>query len=105
LQASVSGRAVTLTWRPKTSAGGPAFYHVYRSAASGQDFACDTSTRVQRCRLAMQDLGTTKSTSFTDRPGKGDWRYRIGVAANWLDNPLYGDVYVFSSSVGARVGR
>ena len=47
----------------------------------------------------MDDTGSSRVTSFADRPGPGTWSYRIGVAANWLDDPTLGDVYVVSSPV------
>lgn len=103
LHADVSGGVVTLGWRPQSSAGGPLFYHVYRGRSSVGDFACNGGSGAQRCQLTMQDLGTTRAATFSDRPGKGVWRYRVGVAANWLDDPTLGDVYVVSSAVSATV--
>jgi hypothetical protein len=31
------------------------------------------------------------------------WTYRIGISANWLDDPHFGDVYVFSRPVTVSV--
>lgn len=104
LQAHVAGGAVTLTWNAHRSAGGPSFYHVFRGPADHPDYTCDQSTSAQRCLVGMQDLGATRATSFVDRPPAGRWRYRIGVAANWLDDTTLGDVYVMSSPVSAGVG-
>jgi hypothetical protein len=48
-------------------------------------------------------VDTTKTTSFVDHPGPGTWTYRIGVSANWLDDPKLGDVYVVSRAVPVTV--
>jgi hypothetical protein len=101
LTARASGGRVVLSWRPQSTAGGPVFYHVFRNAASDADYMCDPSTVVQRCLFQMQDVVATRDTSFVDRPGPGRWAYRIGLAANWLDDPTLGDVYVVSSRVVA----
>src|SRR6185312_11663086 len=45
------------------------------------------------CELTMQDLGARRSGRFVDKPGPGRWTYRLGLAANWLNDPFYGDVY------------
>ena len=104
LRTTVSGSAVTLTWKSQANAGGPVFYHVYRGPASTADYSCDQTTSAQRCYVEMQDLGTRRAPRLVDHPGQGEWRYRIGVAANWLDNPAYGDVYVLSSAADVAVG-
>jgi hypothetical protein len=41
----------------------------------------------------MEDLGAHGGGTWIDRPGRGHWTYRLGFAANWLDDPTYGDVY------------
>ena len=56
------------------------------------------------CTLYADVVGTTRATRFVDRPGKGMWTYRIGMTANWLDDPHAGDVYLFSPRVVADVG-
>ena len=45
------------------------------------------------CQLAMDDLGRTRAARFVDKPGPGTWTYRLGFAANWLNSPLYGDIF------------
>jgi hypothetical protein len=49
-------------------------------------------------------VGVARDGSFTDKPGKGHWFYRIAIAANWLDDPAYGDVYLVSSPVRVTTG-
>ena len=34
----------------------------------------------------------------------GDWTYRVGVSANWLNDPTLGDVYVLSGPAAVRSG-
>ena len=51
----------------------------------------------------MSALGATNGTTYLDRPGSGEWTYRVGVSANWLNNPAYGDVYVVSPPVSVKV--
>jgi len=51
------------------------------------------------CRLFTDEVGVTRATHFVDHPGAGSWTYRIGVAANWLDDFRYGDVYVIGPPV------
>jgi hypothetical protein len=99
LHAQHVGRTIALTWARQRPTGGPAFYHVYRSARGGA-FNCDTSTPAERCTLTAVDLGETLSTSFVDLDAPhGTWEYRVGVAANWLNDSTQGDVYVLSRAV------
>jgi len=53
--------------------------------------------------LYMEDVATRRAPSFADRPGTGSWSYRIGVAANWVNDPTLGDVYVVSPPVTVTV--
>jgi hypothetical protein len=51
----------------------------------------------------METVASTKATSFVDRPGPGTWTYRIGVAANWLNDPNLGDVTLLGRPVTVTV--
>jgi hypothetical protein len=51
----------------------------------------------------MQDLGARLHGRFQDAPGHGRWTYRLGLAANWLNSPLYGDVYSIGPPIVVRV--
>jgi hypothetical protein len=51
----------------------------------------------------MDDLGAHYGGSWVDKPGRGTWVYRLGLAANWLNSPLYGDVYSFGPPVAVRM--
>jgi hypothetical protein len=51
----------------------------------------------------MDDLGAHSGGSWVDSPGSGPWTYRLGLAANWLNSPLYGDVYSLGPPLVVRV--
>jgi hypothetical protein len=82
------------------------FYRVLRSypSLSNGGLSCSgAGNGANDCRLYMQTVGSTKARSFVDRPGPGKWTYRIGVAANWLDDPNFGDVTLLSRPVTVTV--
>ncbi len=56
------------------------------------------------CHLYMRRIKATKGLSFVDHPPRGRWAYRIGLAANWLDDPTRGDVLLVSEPVKVEVG-
>lgn len=91
--------SVKLTWRPQATAGGPLFYHVFRGPADWHDYTCPSTGGALQCYVSMLDVGTTRATSFVNFPPAGRWSYRVGVAANWLNDTSLGDVYVLSSPV------
>jgi hypothetical protein len=114
---------VLLQWRPMTSKFGRTFYRVFRAPPSAGlicnpsgscspaplDVQCRQSTRApDRCTYplsAIQTLGSTRESAWLDRPPVGTWIYRIGVAANWLDDPSQGDVYVLGPPVQITVPK
>ena len=52
-----------------------------------------------RCDLRAETLVTTRDHTFVDRDPPADAIYRIGVAANWLDDETRGDVVAISPPV------
>jgi hypothetical protein len=94
LDATVHGRTVILRWRPGQPAGGPVFYRVWR--AHRDAFSCSTTEGGKLCNVALPEVGIARRSEFRDRPGAGRWVYRVAVAANWLNDPSYGDPYVVS---------
>ena len=105
LRATVSGGAVHLTWkesRPSTASG---FYHVLRTKLA-PDYGCAgrVNGSSDDCVLYGQSIATTRATSFTDHPGPGSWTTRVGGAANWLDDPKLGDLYVLSTPLRVAAG-
>ena len=55
------------------------------------------------CTIGLPEVGVTHLGSLIDKPGKGHWIYRVAVAANWLDDPTYGDVYLVSSPLRVTI--
>ncbi|MGZ4414942.1 MAG: hypothetical protein ACXVRZ_11320, partial [Gaiellaceae bacterium] len=55
------------------------------------------------CQLYVDEAGTVRAPSFDDRPGSGSWSYRIGIAANWLNDPSLGDIYTVSPPVTVTI--
>jgi hypothetical protein len=97
VHASVSNGRVRLTWPDLKPGTARAFYHVLRakSTATG-DIGCAgrLNNAADNCVLFTKSIATTNATTFVDRPGSGTWTYRVGVAANWLNDPTLGDIYV-----------
>ena len=62
------------------------------------DMVCELRG-VDRCELRSETLVTTRDQRFVDPDPPPDAVYRIGVAANWLDETDRGDVFVLSPPV------
>jgi hypothetical protein len=105
LRATVNNGAVQLTWRKRSAGTASVFYRVLRSNGPHGGAACAGRLHgaPDSCQLFMDDAGSTRTTSFTDRPEAGPHSYRIGVAANWVNDPSLGDVYVVSAPVSVTV--
>jgi hypothetical protein len=99
----VEGGAVRVSWQEQPSRGGKVFYRVLRG--NGNDVLCGgrLNGAADDCHLYADDVGATRGTELVDHPGPGSWSYHVGVAANWLDDPKLGDVYVVSPPVKMRV--
>ena len=96
---------VRLAWDSMKPRSARAFYHVLRAKGPKADVACAgrLNGSSDNCVLYAQSIATTRATTFTDRPGPGRWIYRIGVAANWVDDPTLGDVYVVTKPATVTV--
>jgi hypothetical protein len=107
----------TVSWRAPSAPGVRVFYRVFRarpvvqapdpSLPPGHDgIRCLRSpggyAGAADCRLEMSVLGVTRSTTFTDRPARGPWVYRVGVVANWRDDPNAGDTMLISRAAATR---
>jgi hypothetical protein len=106
LQAAVdSGGAVKLSWRSQSGRPAGVFYRLLRTNSSNGDVGCagKPSHAADDCRLYTDTLTSTRATSYVDSPGPGTWTYRLGVAANWLNDVNYGDVTVVSPPVTVTV--
>jgi len=90
------GQSNVLTWTDATKRA-RTFYKVYRgSLANGfPDMVCELHS-VDRCELRAETLTTTRDHHYVDTAPPPDAVYRIGVAANWLDETDRGDVFAIS---------
>jgi hypothetical protein len=112
LKATRTGNRVTLTWRRPSGARGGVFYRVYRSTTFGQapiggltpiarGVSCTPNAKgAAACRIVMDPVRTTTGTRADNIvPYATDWSYRVGMMANWLDDPSRGDVLLISPPV------
>ena len=104
LTATAVGHRVRLSWHDSQPAGTKVFYRIWRSKAPNGGAQCTPITNAaDNCQLAMDDRGAHYGGSWIDKPGPGRWTYRLGLAANWLNSPLYGDIYSFGPPVAVHV--
>ena len=89
-----------LTWNDTTSRA-RTFYKVYRASAAFPDLVCEPRG-VDRCELRAETLVTTREQRYVDPAPPPDATYRIGVAANWLDDEEEGDVFALSPPAAPR---
>src|SRR5262245_36793162 len=109
LEADVDGNTVRLRWNAAGEGKTRVFYRVLR-AEGRVDTICrkgggveDATTGAANCFFIGRIAERTRGTSAVDRPGRGTWTYRIGVGANWVDDPKLGDVFKVSAPVTVRV--
>jgi hypothetical protein len=91
---AADGPAREVTWDDPDGRA-DVFYRVYRTGADGVDTTCQGSGAPQ-CELEMILLGTTREPRWRDGSPPPGSVYRIGRAANWLDDPEGGDVFLIS---------
>jgi Dolichyl-phosphate-mannose-protein mannosyltransferase len=106
LQASAHGNTVRLTWRDTSPSTATSFFRVLRTKNSSTGVACAgrLNGSSDNCELFMDTVSTTRATTVTDHPGPGTWTYRIGISANWVNDPTLGDVYVVSTPATVSAG-
>ena len=77
------------------------FYRVYR--AEGEDVECENTDGhpAQSCYVRGTPIATVREHEFVDPDGSPGATYRIGVGTNWVDDPAFGDVFVFSQPAAA----
>jgi hypothetical protein len=102
LRATVSGGTVRLSWNDASEGSTRVFYRVLRTPRR-TDVLCRSSDGVENCFFGGGPLTTARATSASDRPRPGVWTYRIGVAANWVDDTRRGDVFLVSAPVTVRI--
>jgi hypothetical protein len=105
LTATTKGTVVHLDWRPRPVAATAIFYRVLRAKAPGDGVGCAGRLRnsSDNCQLYVDEVASVRAPSFDDRPGSGSWSYRIGIAANWLNDPSLGDIYTVSPPVTVTI--
>ena len=88
-----------LTWTDPTKRA-RTFYRVYRASETGgfRDVTCELRG-VDRCELRAETLVTTRERQYVDPNPPPEPIYRVGVAANWLDETDRGDVFALSPPV------
>jgi hypothetical protein len=101
LSASVNHRRVTLVWHREEPLGGPVFFRVWRGSSDG--LTCPPAPGAKLCKIVLHEVGVSRANRFVDRPDKGAYVYRVALAANWLDDPQYGDPYLVSRPVSVSV--
>lgn len=101
VEARVRHGRVVLTWRGEHLAGGPVFYRVWRGRTDG--FSCASQPGGRLCNVTIPEVGVSHTPTFVDRAPRGRWFYRVAVAANWLDDPQYGDPYEVSRAVAVTL--
>jgi hypothetical protein len=99
------GDANVLHWTDSTTRA-RTFYRVYRASPSRNfsDMVCE-NRGVDRCDFRAETLVTTRAHSYVDRDPPTDAVYRVGVAANWLDDATRGDVFAISPPVAPPASR
>jgi hypothetical protein len=103
------GGGELVRWKSASTSTTHAFYRVFRvrpekpapdpTLPSGRDgIRClaVAGDRANDCRLEMTPIGESRTTSFVDHPPAGPWVYRVGLVANWLDDPSLGDLMLLS---------
>jgi hypothetical protein len=104
LAAAMSGPRVDLHWSVGKPGATHFFYRIWRSSASTGGATCTpVAHAAANCQLTMDDLGAHGGGRFVDKPGRGRFTYRLGLAANWLNSPLYGDVFSLGPPLVVRV--
>lgn len=98
------GDRVRLTWDAAQPSEAKVAYRIWRSGSPTGGAACTpVSGGSDNCTLTMADAGAHTGGSWVDRPGHGRWTYRLGLEANWLDLPGYGDVFTVGPPITVHV--
>ena len=103
-----------LSWQAPEPRSANSFFIVYRSPLEytlsegdsrviRQGKLCEETGHAPRCTIEMEEVGRTRGSRFVDRVGTGQWTYRIGTAANHLDDESRGDPFVISRPLNISV--
>jgi hypothetical protein len=101
LRGAVRNGQVHLAWKPQSSFGGPVFYRIWRGRRDG--LTCPAMSGGKLCNITLPEIRVSRASAIVDRPASGRWVYRVAVAANWLNDPNYGDPYFVSRPLALTV--
>ena len=101
LRATVRDGTVTLRWNRVSQGDSAILYKVLR-LRGGLDVTCpDRKGAASQCSVVVKHERVTPNTFFVDRPGPGEWTYRVGVGANYVGD--VGDLFLISPLVRVTV--
>ncbi|MHB1244464.1 MAG: hypothetical protein ACYC1P_13855 [Gaiellaceae bacterium] len=108
-----SGAEVRLNWDAQATGRTRGFYRVLRSEPGEgvqesllnvrDGLECYGGDIPVGCWIYSDIIGTTRATTFTDRPPPGRWTYRVALSANAVDDLERGDVVLVSDGAVVRV--
>lgn len=112
LQAAQSSAGVILRWDAHEG-GTSSFHRILRSEpGEGAGLLVDVRDGLLcpdvpeiplACTIYSDIIGTTRATTFTDRPPPGRWTYRVALSANAADDLELGDVVLVSDGAVVTV--
>ncbi len=93
----LGGGRVRLSWdTPDTGSVTPS-YTIFR-VNRAVDWRCEPLGDSRRsCIYDSDQVHFTAETAWVDRPPKGVWTYRVGLSANWQNEPKFGDVVMLGA--------
>ena len=97
--------AVRLSWPRQQTRGGHVSYFVFRSAG-GDGFVCEpVAHAASECPFNEGPTHIVRGgrTSFRDHPGRGEWTYRVALAATGMGSPREASPLLLSSSATVAV--
>jgi hypothetical protein len=101
LRVEREGAGQRLSWSDRTWRSN-VFYRVYRTDGGEPDVECVTRANAAwECILRSLPIDTTREPVFVDPSPPLGATYRIGVGANWADDPEQGDIFAFSPPASA----
>jgi hypothetical protein len=114
----VAADGENIDWKPPSTGPARVFYKVFRAPALApapdptlppgkEGIRClPDDGGAADCRLEMQVIGVTRGHHWHDPDTpRGRWTYRIGVNANWIDDPTAGDVLFISKPATVERSR
>jgi hypothetical protein len=116
LNVSATEDGLDLAWREPKRWGADTFTIVYQSPLEyrleesdprviREGILCEPTGHAPRCTIEMDEVARTRGTRILlPNPGRGEWTYRVGAAANWRNDESLGDTFTLSRPLNVRVG-